>query len=249
MKLSKSVIRKLARLFEYLTHPEISEICDIIDVDLELSYGSNKKERLTNLMHELNGDDKLNQLIQEIFNEYGGNSYIDEINEILRPDGYSITEEGYMTTSIGEIVQLKKKLSDIETGLQNIGFDNVLKYFKDGVDAYGRGKNFQDIRNALEGLVEKIIISEGGNYKKYMRENMKTLFKYSILKHCNKPFKVNGYKMELEHAHAYGIFSLLSEYIDHFNEITDETDKHFVFSQSVILIWLLVKRYLEYSED
>lgn len=49
--------------------------------------------------------------------------------------------------------------------------------------------------------------------------------------------------MELEHAHAYGVYSLLSNYIDHSNPKTSEIEKHFVFFQAVGLIWLLVKRY------
>jgi len=227
-----------------LTHSRLDKVCAKIDIPVEETIGRGMalENRLWALIENLNDSDKLNLLIKIIVTEYGGN--VNEINGALSMSGYLVTEDGNIIPHMPENTNIQEKLSEIEEGLNNVGFEQVAKYFKDGVDAYGKGKNFQNIRNALEGLIKEILDKEIGKSGDNAKNNMALLLKIGILKSCSKNFSETS--MELEYAHAYGIYSLLSHFIDHYNTDTEEADRHFIFFQSVGLIWLIVKRYTQY---
>jgi hypothetical protein len=244
VQLSKGTMRYLADEFkDWVTNTEITEICDKMNIEGELSGGFGKKDRFNNLMDALNDSDKLAQLISILFLEYDNRNSLDNLNTILRRDGYTISEEGQIISSIGEIVELKNKLSDIENGLSEISGETLLNEFKHGVENYGDGKNFQDIRNALEGVINTILTNKNETITHVdMRRKMELLLNHNILKSSSEKFRVSGNDFEFEHLHSYGIWKMLSHYIDHHNEMTGENERHFVFFQSIGLIWLLIKR-------
>ena len=245
MLLSKGTLRYLSDEFkDWVTHPEMGEICDKMNIKAELSSGFGKKDRFYTLMDNLNDSEKLAQLISILFLEYDTRNSLDKLNTILKKDGYTITEEGKIISSMGEIVELKSKLSEIEDGLSKIIGETALTQFRHGVANYGDGKNFQDIRNVLEGLIDTILTNKNETITNSdMRRKMELLLNYNILKSSSEKFRVGGNDFEFEHLHSYGIWKMLSHYIDHYNANTGENERHFVFFQSIGLIWLLIKRY------
>ncbi len=194
-------------------------------------------------MNNLNDKDTLASLISILFTDYNRSFTVDEINNILSRDGYTIDEEGRIISSIGEIVELKTKLSDIEAGISNIGSEALLTQFKNGVKNYGEGANFQDIRNSIEGVINIILTNKNENINGLnMRRKMELLLDHNILRGTNEKFSVNGQPFDFEFLHSYGIWKMLSHYIDHFNESTGENERHFVFFQSIGLLWLIIRR-------
>jgi hypothetical protein len=80
-----------------------------------------------------------------------------------------------------------------------------------------------------------------------MRDDMNRLFDINVLNNNCKPFTIGGQTDPLELVHAYGIFSLLSEYLAHYGDLNEE-EKHFIFFQSVGLFWLITERYMKFLE-
>jgi len=251
MKLSKSSIVDLSEALRAasLTHKYLEKICYKLDIPVDYCYdeekGGSLENRLWALIENLNDTYKLGELIHIIVTNYGGYKQIKRINDALQASGYMVTNKGQVLSQMGKEVKLQQKLSEIEEGLTQLGFTQVLKDFQNGVENYGKGQNFQDIRRALEGLIHEIIDRKIGSHAGNIRQEMENLFPPKVLMTNLKKFNIEGKTMELEHAHAYCIYSLLSNYIDHYNTKTDETERHFVFFQSVGLIWLLVKRHLK----
>jgi hypothetical protein len=208
-----------------------------------LSDGFGKKARFFNLMNNLNDKDTLALLISMLFTDYNRRFSVDDMNKILCRDGYTIDEDGKIISSIGELVELKTKLSEIEKGITRIGSNALLTQFRHGVENYGEGKNFQDIRNSIEGIVDIILTNKHENIAGLnMRRKMELLLNHNILIPSSEKFSVNGQPFEFEFLHSYGIWKMLSHYIDHFNATTGENERHFVFFQSIGLLWLIIKR-------
>lgn len=249
MKLSKKSIVYLSEALDTISisGPNIEKICHKIEVEPEYSYdekkGASIANRLWALVENLNGTDKLNALVKVIITEYNGRTNLEKINNSLMMSGYKTNHKGEIISQMVEETNIQEKISEIDQGLKNLGLDHIAKDFQSGVENYGRGKNFPDIRRALEGLVKEIVDIKVGNYTGNMKIDLRSLSAPGILKTSSKKFVINRENMEIEHAHAYSIWKVLSNYITHTNKDAGEIERDFAFFQSVGLIWLLVKRY------
>lgn len=248
MILSRPSMIYLAEALEgaYLSHNYLNRVCHKIDVPVEYSYdkslGSQSlSNRLWALIMKLNGTNKLDQLLQIIYKEYQGYKVRDKINNALKMSGYFITEDGKIISQMGEQIGFVETQNQIEMNLQKMGFEGALKDFKEGVANYGEGKLFSPLRRSLEGIITEIL-KENGIDASNMRKNIDDLVEIGILRK-EPELSIQGRKYSLESIHAYGIYKIISHYIEHYNEFSEE-DKHFIFFQTMGLIWLITHRYL-----
>jgi hypothetical protein len=248
MQLSKGTLRYISDEFENkISNSSFEEICDKVDLDYDSIPGGaiNKKTKLFRFMLNLNNSQKLAEVISVLFLDFSGPYHLTRLNEILKRDGYILTEKGKIISYMGEQVQLATTQSKIEEDLKSLGFTRVSTLLDTGIEEYGKGKEFSSVRVAIIGLITEILKKEKINPTENIKDNMKKLFDIDILKSAPKPLSVDGKKIDMELAHAYGIFSLLSHYLVHYGEISEE-EKHFLFFQSIGLVWLLTQRYKKY---
>ena len=235
-----------------LTHTLLNKICAKLDVDLENTSdpvkGNSLGGRLWALIENINGTETLNKLIEEIVTEHEGWRHLKEINGALNISGYSVNKDGQISSYMGKQVKLATTQSKIEEDLKNLGFSRILEVLHGGIKQYGEGKEFPSLRVAIEGLVDEILKAEGKSTSGSVRNRMERLLQINILSREPDQLRVHGQIIHLELAHAYGIYSLLSHYLNHYGEVSEE-ELHFVFFQSIGLIWLLTQRYLKYLEE
>jgi hypothetical protein len=250
MQLSKVTMRYLCDEFENkISHSSFDEICDKIDTSYDSVPGGmiNKKNKLFGFFSNLNNTPKLAEAISVLFLDFSGPLHLQRLNDILKRDGYNITEDGKIISYMGEQVQLATTQSKIEKTLHDLSFNRVLTLFDQGIDEYGRNQEFQTLRTAIIGLIEEILRKENLPITGNIRTDMNKLFDINILNNNCRPFTIGVQTDHLELVHAYGIFSLLSEYLVHYGDLNEE-EKHFIFFQSVGLFWLLTERYKKYLE-
>lgn len=196
--------------------------------------------KLLTLIEMVNGKDEMSDLIRIVVEDYVP-SDVSGINEALKLSGYEVDSEGNIESDVVEQADVPEIKPKIEENLSELEFDDVLTDYNEGINQYHQGNKFQSLRRCLEGLVEKIL-EEEGEVQGDSRGNMRKLLNLEVLSTDPEPMNVNGGTMELELIHSYGIYSLLSHYLEHFNEYSEE-DLHFIFAQTVSLIWLLTQRY------
>lgn len=251
MELSKPVMATLSEALgkTNLTHTSFNRICEKLEVNLEYINdpvkGYSKEGRLWSLIEYLNGKDKLNKLIEEIIINYNGTENLGEINKALNQSGYSVNKKGQVISYMGTQVKYAKTQSKIEDDLKNLGFFQVLDLLDKGIKEYGEGNAFPSIRIALEGLINEILKAESLSTSGSVRDRMARLLQIDILSTSPNQLRVHGQTIHMELAHSYGIYSLLSHYLNHYNDVSKE-ELHFVFFQTVGLIWLITQRYLKY---
>ncbi len=235
----------------FITHAELNKICAKIDVNVEYSYDSTKggslSGRLWALIENKNGSKTLNKLVQEIVIDYSGWKYLKDINRALNLSGYTINKKGEISSYLGQQINIGATKSKIEEDLTELGFNDVLDNLNGGIEQYGKGNVFPSIRNAIEGLVVEILNNEGSSISGSMRDRMERLQEIDVLSTEPDQLRVHGQTIHLELAHAYGIYSLLSHYLNHYSSVSEE-ELHFVFFQSVGLLWLITQRYMKHLE-
>lgn len=234
-----------------ITHADLNKICAKIDVDVEYTddptKGYSLDGRLWALIENINGSKTLNKLIQEIVIDYEGWRHLKEINRALNLSGYTVNKKGQISGYMGKQIKIGETQSKIEEDLNELGLTNVLDLLNNGIKQYGEGKVFPSIRNAIEGLVEEILNKEGISTSGSVRDRMERLQQIDVLSTEPDQLRVQGRTIHLELAHAYGIYSLLSHYLNHYSDVSEE-ELHFVFFQSIGLIWLITQRYMKYLQ-
>lgn len=126
-------------------------------------------------------------------------------------------------------------ISEAEDKLKNKGFPDIAKKYVNAYNIYHQNDSgtIGELRNIIEDLINHILINKGiqplGNHKDNL---IKFRTQFNVFK--KNPINSNDYDVE----DAYSIYSILSEYGSHPNQVRDITLKYLFLKSTIYIIYI-----------